>query len=93
MARIKGSEKTGGRTKGTLNKITEELRIPLKDLLVKYQGRFEDALQELDARDFVSAYIQIFKHVTPPAIAKEDENIAAKSKRLYEAIIEASKRN
>jgi hypothetical protein len=57
--------KTGGRQKGTPNKTTIELREMVQTLFEERYQDFKTALDELDPKDKVDAYIKIMSFVLP----------------------------
>ena len=65
MSRPKGTPKTGGRTKGTPNKTTKEVKEWLNVLLDGGRGRFEQALLNLSAEDYVKTYMGLLNYVAP----------------------------
>lgn len=61
---MKGA-KTGGRQKGTPNKVTAEVRSMIQEIVVGEYGRVRQAMQELQPRELVGAYIQLLRYVLP----------------------------
>jgi len=63
--RKKGSAKTGGRSKGSVNKITR----PLKELLSNYSqesyDRFVAEMDQLQGIEFVKSYLALLEFITP----------------------------
>jgi hypothetical protein len=61
----KGQAKTGGRQKGSLNKITA----PIKELLAEYSQanweRFQVEINRLEGIDYVKTYLALLEYVTP----------------------------
>ena len=57
--------KTGGRVKGTPNKLTKEIRIILKNLLAKEIKNLPDILEQLEPRERLELIIKIMPYVLP----------------------------
>ena len=57
--------KYGGRTKGTPNRLTKELRIVLKDILYRELETIELRLDELEAKERIELMIKIMPYVFP----------------------------
>ena len=57
--------KYGGRTKGTPNRLTKELRTVLKDILYRELETIELRLDELDAKERIELMIKIMPYVFP----------------------------
>ena len=62
MARGK---KTGGRVKGTPNKLTKEIRIVLKNLMAKEIENLSDILEQLEPRERADLIMKIMPYVLP----------------------------
>jgi len=60
----KGKEKTGGRSKGTLNKATG-LKQHLDKLLTDNFDKFKMELDALEGKDYVSHYIKLMDYTLP----------------------------
>jgi hypothetical protein len=65
MSRTKGTRKTGGRTKGTPNKITSELRTWIVDVLNNNRATFETDLQRLDPPQRVLIFEKLLSYAVP----------------------------
>lgn len=65
MGRTKGTKKTGGRTKGTPNKTTVDVRVWLSNVLDGERGEFLERLRKLDDRDYIKTYTQLLNYITP----------------------------
>jgi hypothetical protein len=57
--------KTGGRTAGTPNKLTKELRTVLKDFIFDELEALPAKLDELDTKDRIEIIIKIMPYVLP----------------------------
>jgi len=57
--------KTGGRVKGTPNKLTKEIRIVLKNLVAKEIENLPDILEQLESREKLDLMIKILPYVLP----------------------------
>ena len=58
-------KKFGGRKKGTLNKMTKELRSTLKDVLFREIEEIEDRLDLLDPKDRLELLIKLMPYALP----------------------------
>ena len=61
----KGSIKTGGRTKGTPNKITADHRTFIDSLLTNKRDLFIKDLEQLESHQRVSIYEKLLTYVLP----------------------------
>ncbi len=57
--------KTGGRTKGTPNKLTSEIRDRFKDILSDNLEQFQNDLNELEPKERLKILIELTKFVIP----------------------------
>ena len=57
--------KTGGRQKGTPNKLTKELRSLLKDILYDELVNIEDRLNDLETKERIELVIKLMPFVFP----------------------------
>lgn len=57
--------KTGGRVKGTPNKLTKEIRIILKNLLAIEIENLPDLLEQLEPRDRWELIMKLMPYVLP----------------------------
>jgi hypothetical protein len=58
-------EKTGGRTAGTPNKVTTELRVRISNFLDDKFDTILDEFNELEAKDKVNLYLKLIEYVIP----------------------------
>lgn len=70
MPRKKGTQKTGGRQKGTPNKITAATRKWLKSFLENNQDQLERDFNALHPNERIYAVVHLLKHLLPKAPAK-----------------------
>ena len=61
----KGKNKTGGREKGTPNKRTLIIDTFAKSICEGGMDKFEKELNELEGKDYVSAFLSLFEYVKP----------------------------
>lgn len=61
----KGQKKTGGRKKGTPNKITAEIRSKLEDILNEQTDTIKEDIMKLSPKDRVRAYTELLKYAIP----------------------------
>lgn len=71
---MKTREKTGGREKGTPNKLTKELRETLKSVVDNELENLNELLNQLEPKDRLSIICKILPFVVPKAT--EDPNQA-----------------
>ena len=77
MPKVKGSEKTGGRVKGSTNKITKELRERIKDFLENNFEKIELDFSKLEPIQKVTVFPSYLKFVLPALQASSvDLNIS-----------------
>jgi len=65
MGREKGTPKTGGRDKGTPNRVTTDLRIWINAVLNKNQKQFEKDLKALEPHQRVAIFEKLLAYSTP----------------------------
>ena len=61
--------KTGGRQKGTPNKLTKELRSLLKDILYDELVNIEDRLNDLETKERIELVIKLMPFVFPKVVS------------------------
>ena len=64
MANTTGN-KFGGRTKGTPNKLTKELRTVLKNILYNEIEKIEDYLDGLEPKEKIDTIIKLMPYILP----------------------------
>lgn len=65
MARSKGTPKTGGRTPGTVNRLTKELREVLKNLLFEELEALPENINKLEPKDRIEVLIKLIPYILP----------------------------
>ncbi len=65
MAKIKGSVKTGGRKKGTPNKITSDIREKIKTFLESKADDLDDIWESLEAKEKIQMFNHLCRYVVP----------------------------
>lgn len=75
MGRQKGCVKTGGRVKGSRNKVTEKTVKGLSDLVYSNLPKLQEEIDKLEGKDFVWAIDKISQYVIPKPTA--DVNVTA----------------
>lgn len=63
--RPKGTPKTGGRKKGTPNRVTSDIRGWLAKLIKQNRRQIESDLQELEPKDRVMMFERLMQYVIP----------------------------
>src|SRR5699024_9139888 len=74
VGKPKGLKKTGGRKKGTPNKVTADVRTFVTDLLDKNQSQIEKDLQQLEQKERWNEYLKLMEF-TLPKLQRIDANI------------------
>ena len=67
MGKPKGSPKTGGRAKGTPNKVASPIKACISNLLTKYTNSedFQNDFESLEPRDRLAICERLLQYVTP----------------------------
>ncbi|MDR0693700.1 MAG: hypothetical protein LBF81_00160 [Prevotellaceae bacterium] len=92
MGGIKGkTNNKNGRPPGAVNKLARAHKERLSGLLAEKYQIFTRRLEELEAKDFVKAYIDLLKYVVPPAQPAQEATPHDRNSALKERIMEASK--
>ena len=60
-----GLGKTGGREKGTPNKVTSDLRLWVNKIIADNQSQFVKDLKELEAKDRINVIEKLMQYVVP----------------------------
>ena len=61
----KGKDKTGGRTKGTINKSTSKVRDSFANLLEDNLEQIKEDFKELEPKDRIKLFLDLSKYVIP----------------------------
>ena len=65
MSRIKGTQKTGGRAKGTPNKVTTDLRTWINDLLDSNRRQIAKDIKQLEPQQRVMIFEKLLSYAVP----------------------------
>ena len=65
MSRTKGTEKTGGRSKGTPNKITGTLKEFISEIIDENRERIREDLEALEPKDRLQILEKLMQYVLP----------------------------
>jgi hypothetical protein len=65
MSRTKGTEKTGGREKGTPNKITTDLRTWINELLDSNRRQIAKDIKQLEPQQRVMIFEKLLSYAVP----------------------------
>ena len=65
MPRKKGSEKTGGRKKGTPNKINKQTKEVISDLVEGLTEQVIRDIADLEPRDRIAVWIKLTEYILP----------------------------
>ncbi|WP_462390236.1 hypothetical protein [Phocaeicola coprocola] len=71
MSRPKGTPKTGGRVKGTPNKVTYSLKEWITSLINKQRTQIEQDLQELEPKERLQMIEKLMQYVIPKQAAQQ----------------------
>lgn len=71
MARPKGTPKTGGRVKGTPNKVTYSLKEWITSLIEKQRPQIEKDLQNLEPKERLQMIEKLMQYVIPKQAAQQ----------------------
>ena len=71
MSRQKGSTKYGGRTAGTPNRTSEEVRLALLKLFDDNLVQLQKDLKTMQPKDRAVLLVSLAKHITAPAMNPE----------------------
>lgn len=71
----KNRKKTGGRTTGTPNKVTSELRTRIQDFINDNFKYIESDFEKLDPRDRANLIIKLMEYVLPKQRQIEDTTL------------------
>lgn len=83
--RRKGTEKTGGRKKGTPNKISGTVKEWIASIIDKNRNQFEEDLELLEPGERVRVISNLLQYVTPKMQSvSPDEMLNAEYRRLEE---------
>lgn len=84
MGRTKGMPKTGGRIAGTPNKVTEDMKVFILDVLEKNRKKFKEDLEKLSPKDRVDVYVRLMQFVVPKQLATgEDKGFPSEIRIRY----------
>lgn len=89
MSRQKGSPKTGGRKRGTPNRVTTDLKTWVASILDDGRDRFLDSLDQLDSTEYVRVFTNLLNYVLPK---QQSVGIDAKVDNVKPMTIEEAKK-
>jgi hypothetical protein len=69
-------DKTGGRNKGTPNKVTTELRVRISNFLDAKFDTILDEFNELEPKDKVNLYLKLIEYVIPKMRSFEETTLS-----------------
>lgn len=75
MGRAKGCSKTGGRKKGTPNKVNRDLRGWILDVLEAGRRPFVENLSQTEPKDFCKVYLGLMGYVLPKMVSVSAEEM------------------
>ncbi|WP_316736266.1 hypothetical protein [Pedobacter aquatilis] len=74
MAKAKGTPKTGGRAKGTINKKTAAIQASLELVMNALEGTILDDLDKVNPSRRLQLYTDLMNYVKPKLSATKNEN-------------------
>lgn len=87
MSRKKGSEKTGGREKGTPNKVTTDLRTWVSSILESGQEKFIDSLEQLEPQEYIRTFTGLLNYALPKQAPTTPDDILRKEKEMMQELL------
>ena len=93
--RKKGTPKTGGRQKGTLNKVTAFNKAVIEKILSEYAdtGLMSSDLQKLDPKERLDIMVKLMAFTTPKPQSIDMSISSNKPKTIEETLIELAEEN
>lgn len=85
--------KTGGRKKGTANKVTKDLRLLLKELLEKEFCSIEEHLQQVESKERLELLVKLLPYALPKyenqvySIEPKEDSLSAFMQRVNDNFI------
>ena len=79
MSRIKGTQKTGGRGKGTPNKVTTDLRAWINKLLDNNRKQIADDIKMLEPQQRVMFFEKLLSYAVPKMGTKHCKSLFYKA--------------
>ncbi|HPE18561.1 MAG TPA: hypothetical protein P5200_05430 [Tenuifilaceae bacterium] len=82
--------KTGGRQKGTANKVTQDLRLLLKDFIAKEINNVDEQLKQAEPKDRLDFIAKLLPYALPKydQVAFEQKNPYEQSMNFFQNITE-----
>lgn len=74
MAKAKGTPKTGGRTKGTINKKTAAMQASLELVMNALEGTILDDLTNVNPSRRLQLYTDLMNYIKPKLSSTKNEN-------------------
>lgn len=74
MAKAKGTPKTGGRTKGTINKKTAAIRASLELVMNALEDNILDDLEKVNPSRRLQLYTDLMNYIKPKLSSTKNEN-------------------
>jgi hypothetical protein len=69
-------KKTGGRQKGTANKVGGSIRQQIKDFIEAETESVLDEIYKLEGKEKIEMYFKLLKYVVPPMQATQQETVS-----------------
>ncbi len=77
--------KTGGRAKGTPNKVTRRTRELFSAILIDNQERVQEELDKLEGKDFITVYIEMAEFVLPKR-SRVEHDVDEETKQVLQGL-------
>lgn len=85
--RPRGTPKTGGREKGTPNKVTADLRTWVNDILDNGKDTFIERLGNLDDRDYIRTFVGLLNYIIPKQAPTTPDDVLRKEKEMLQEMM------
>lgn len=95
MSRPKGTPKTGGRVKGTPNKVTSSLKEWISSLIDENREQIENDLKSLEPKERLQILSRFLEYIIPKAKTESEEEISTEecTSLIRQSIINLNKFN
>lgn len=87
MSRKKGSEKSGGRKRGTPNKVTSDLKTWVASILDGGREKFVADLGALPPPDYIRVFTGLLNYALPKMVATSPDEVLRKEKEMMQELL------
>lgn len=85
--RPRGTPKTGGRERGTPNRVTADLKEWVNDILEGGKDTFIQRLGNLDDRDYIRTFVGLLNYVIPKQAPTTPDDVLRKEKEMLQELM------